>query len=165
MTLDGWHIALLVSAVAFAAFMAFKFRPAVTEGGRATAAALKDAKQRLAAAKDDRARIVALCDAADACARLGRTGAAVSFYLRALHVAPLSMDVVARATSGLAQRPGALEKLLWRALGATSFAGDRREAALRALAALATIYDRNPRTQPRGRAIKHLIEALETPHG
>jgi hypothetical protein len=158
--MDPWQIALLVSAIAFAAFMVFKMRPAVSEGARATAAALKDAKQRIAAAKDDVARTKALGDAGDACARLGRNGAAVSFYLRALHVTPLSKEIVERAAVALAQKPGSLEKLMWRALGGAAWTDDRREAAIVALRALATAYEKKPRTQPRGRAIVHMIEVM-----
>lgn len=58
----GLQIPLLLSAIAFAAFMIFRFRPVVSTAGRASAVALTEAKQRIAAAQDDAARATALCD-------------------------------------------------------------------------------------------------------
>jgi len=155
-----WQIPLLVSAVVFAAFMVFRFRPAVSGEGRASAAALKEAKQRILAASDDPARARALCDAADACAKLGRINAAVSFYLRALRLQPASKEIATRAAEGLAARPAALEKTMWRYLGAASWTGEAREAALVGLRALAASYAKRPRFHPRARALEHALEAL-----
>jgi hypothetical protein len=157
-----WQIPLLVSAVAFAAFMIFRFRPVISGDGRASAALLKGAKQRILAAKDDVARAVALCDAADACARLGRIGAAVSFYLRALRADPTSKEVAHRAAEGLARRPAALEKVMWRQLATTRF-GESREAAVIALRALVTSYSRRPRFHARARALENVLEGLGEP--
>jgi hypothetical protein len=145
-----WHIPLLVSAIAFAAFMVFRFRPVISGDGRASAALLKGAKQRILAAKDDVARASALCDAADACARLGRIGSAVNFYLRALRADPTSKEVAHRAAEGLARRPAALEKVMWRQLASTRF-GESREAAVIALRALSR-RTRSARASMRARA-------------
>lgn len=154
-----WHIPLLVSAIAFAAFMVFRFRPVMSGHGRASAALLKEAKQRILAAKDDVARASALCDAADACARLGRIGGAVSFYLRALRADPTSKEIAHRAAEGLARRPAALEKVMWRQLASTRF-GDSREAAVIALRALVASYSKRPRFHARARALENVLEGL-----
>lgn len=156
--MDG-TIPLLVSAIAFAAFMVFRFRPVVSGDGRATAALLKAAKQRILAATDDVSRGSALADAADACAKLGRFRAAVSYYLRALRANPSSHELAHRAAEGLARRPAALEKVMWRHLASTRFE-DSREAAVIALRALVTSYSRRPRFHPRARALENVLEAL-----
>jgi hypothetical protein len=155
-----WQIPLLVSAVIFAAFMVFKMRPAVTPGARATAAALNDAKKRLEAAKDDAARALALADAGDASARLGRTNGAVGFYLRALRADPQSVAIVERAATSLARRPGALELLMWRHLAAHPWVGDNRATAIAGLKALAGVYGKRRRHHVRARAIGHALVAL-----
>lgn len=160
--MDGWQIALLASAVLFASYLAFRMRPLVSERARTSAASLREAKKRIAGAKDDATRVAALCDAADACAGLGRYGAAVSFFLRALGVQPLAKKTMERAVAALAHRPGTLEKLVWRALGGAEWtAGEPREAALVGLRSLVTIYERKPRTQPRARAITHALALLD----
>jgi len=157
-----WQIPLLVSAIAFAAFIVFKMaRPAISPDGRETAAALKEAKARIDAAKTDHDKAVALADAADACARLGRTNGAVKFYLRALHADPKAKDIVERAATSLAKRPRAIERLMWRHLASAPWTGENREAALAALRALAAAYGRRPK-QPRARALQHAIAALES---
>ncbi len=157
-TLD-WHTPLLVSAIAFAAFMVFRFRPVLSGPGRASAALLKAAKQRILSAKDEASRGNALADAADACARLGRFRAAVSYYLRALRANPTSHELAYRAAEGLARRPAALEKVMWRQLANTHFA-DSREAAVIALRALVTSYSRRPRFHARARALENVLVGL-----
>lgn len=155
-----WQIPLLVSAIAFAAFLVFKMaRPAVSSDGRETAAALKEAKARIEAATTDHDKALALADAGDACARLGRANGAVGYYLRAMRAAPHSKEIVERAATGLAKRPRALEKVMWRHLAAEPWTGANREAALAALKALAAAYGRRP-NQPRARALEHAVAAL-----
>lgn len=158
----GLQIPLLLSAIAFAAFMIFRFRPVVSTAGRASAVALTEAKQRIAAAQDDAARATALCDAADACARLGRTSSAVRFYLRALRIAPLSKEIASRASEGLVRRPAALEKVMWRQLASARFgeSHEAREAGVIALRALVASYSKRPRFHPRARALENVLEAL-----
>lgn len=157
-----WQIPLLVSAVVFAAFLIFKMRPAVTPGARASAAALDDAKKRIEAAKDDAARAMALADAGDACAKLGRTNGAIGYYLRALRADPRSTQIVERASDRLARRPNALELLMWRHLAAHPWTGEHRETALASLRALARLYGRRRRHHVRAEAIEHALAALDT---
>lgn len=155
-----WQIPLLASTIVFAIYLVFKFRPAVSSDGRATTAALKEAKLRISAAKDDSARSEALADAAEACARLGRGGAAVSFWLRALRTNPTSSTIVERAIASLSRRPLALEGLLWRHLGAEPWTGNGRASAIAALRGLRIVYERKPRLHPRARAVEHALAAL-----
>ena len=142
--------------------MVFRFRPVVSSAGRASAVLLKDAKQRILRANDDTARATALCDAADACAGLGRTRAAVNYYMRALRVEPTSLEIANRAAEGLARRPAALEKVMWRQLANARFGESResREAGVIALRALAASYAKRRRFHARARALENVLEAI-----
>jgi hypothetical protein len=154
-----WQTALLVSACIFAAFMIFRFRPVVSGEGRASAAVLDQAKTRIQAARDGAERSIALCDAADACMRLGRVNRAVTFYLRALRADPGSTEVASRAAEGLVRRPAALEKVMWQGLATAPF--DRsRAAAVIALRALTASYAKRPRFHARARALENMLLAL-----
>jgi tetratricopeptide (TPR) repeat protein len=155
-----WQTPLLVSAMIFAAFLIFKMRPAVTPTGRASAAALNEAKRRLESAKDDHGRAIALADAADACAHLGRTNSAVGFYLRALRADPTSTQIVERAGAALIRRPAALELLMWRHLAAHPWQGEHRAAAVAGLRTLARAYGKRRRYHVRAQAIEHALDAL-----
>jgi len=157
--MTDWQIPLVISAVIFAAFLIFKMRPAVTPGARASAAALADAKKRIAAAKNDSARATALADAADACAQLGRTNSAVGFYLRALRTEP-KVETVERAIATLDRRPAALEKLMWRHLSAHAWTDESRSALIAGLRGLQKSYGKRRRFHVRSEAITHLLEAL-----
>jgi tetratricopeptide (TPR) repeat protein len=157
---SGYQIPLLISAIAFMAFLVFKMRPALGRDGREHAAALKEAKDRIEKAADDDAKAKALCDAGDACVRLGRLNGAVGFYLRALRANPKSKEVVERTATGLATRPGQLENLMWRQLGAVEWKSDARDAQLAALRALASVYAKKPRHQHRAKAVEHAIAAI-----
>lgn len=158
--MSGYQIPLLISAIAFMAFLVFKMRPALGRDSREHAVALKDAKDRIEKATDDEAKAKALCDAGDACARLGRLNAAVGFYLRALRANHKSKEVVERTAAGLAKRPAQLENLMWRQLGAVEWKADARDAQLAALRALATVYAKRPRHQHRAKAVEHALAAL-----
>ncbi|AKU96112.1 hypothetical protein AKJ09_02776 [Labilithrix luteola] len=155
-----WHLPLVISALIFAAFLVFKLRPAMGENGRTRAAGLKAAQERLAAAKGERERAAALCDAAEACASLGRTGAAISYWVRAMRTDPTSVPIVERAASSLAHRPGAIEKVMWRKLADTPWTGEGRDATAAALKALSSAYSRKPKFHPRARALAHALEVI-----
>jgi hypothetical protein len=155
-----WQIPLLVSALVFAAFLIFRMRPAVTPGARASAAALTEAKRRIEAARNETARAMALADAADACASLGRTNSAVGFYLRALRSDPRSTEIIQRASNGLARRPNSLELLMWRHLAAHPWEGENRKAAVAALRVLGKVYGKRRRHHVRAQAIMHALAAL-----
>jgi hypothetical protein len=155
-----WQIPLLISAIAFALFLVFKMRPPMTADGREMATALREAQKRIEEAKDEHAKAKALCDAADACARLGRYNGAVGFFLRAMRADPHSKEIVERAATALAKRPRALEKVMWRHLAAEPWTGEGRASALAALRALAAVYGRRP-NQPRARALEHALAALD----
>jgi hypothetical protein len=155
-----WQIPLVISAAVFAAFIIFKWRPAMTSGARATAADLEEAKRRLEAATDDETRATALADAGDACARLGRVNGATGFYLRALRAGPNSVPIVRRAATALARRPAVLENLMWRHLAVQPWVGERRASALAALHVLSDVYGRRHRHHARKQAIDHALAAL-----
>jgi hypothetical protein len=157
-----YEIPLLVTAIVFAAFLVFKFRPVVGHEGRASAALLDDAKKRIAAAKDDDARALALADAAEASIRLGRSSSGVNLFLRAFRTAPASKALVERAAAALARRPSALEKLMWRHLALGAGEGTTRLPATRvALQTLAVVYARRPPTRVRQQGIEHLLALVD----
>ncbi len=157
-----WNLPLVVTAGVFVLFLLYRLRPAMPGAGRkATGAALREAKKRIAEAKDDAARALALADAGDACARsVGRTTGAVGYYLRAMRTHPASAELVERAATALARRPHALESLLWRRLGAEPWTGAGEAAARAALARLALLYAGPLRSRVRARAIENALAAL-----
>jgi len=132
--------------------------------------ALKAARAKIEAAKTDDDKATALCEAADACAlAFGRAEAAAAYYLRAMRLAPDSVDIVERAVKGLEHRPRTLEMLLWRKLGGETVAwsgpgGPRapgRAAMIAALRALANLYGMRPRHHVRAHAIETILKSLE----
>jgi hypothetical protein len=161
-----WHVPLIVSALVFGAFLVWRLRPSFDEGSNAIerARALKEAKLRIDAAKDDAARAKALCDAGEACAvMVGRAGSAATYFLRAMRAAPESVEVVERAAKSLATKPLRLEALLWRRLGTEPWDGPARDAAIAALRELAFVYRRSLRYKVRGRALAQALAALGAP--
>jgi hypothetical protein len=156
------NLPLVIAAGVFVAFLLWRLRPVFPGGKRdGTLAALREAKKRLEAAKDDKTRALALADAGDACARsLARTTGAVGYYLRAMRADPSSAELVDRAAHALTRRPYALESLLWRRLGAEPWSGDKRQAAQAALRHLAKIYNGPLRSRVKARAIEHALEAI-----
>jgi hypothetical protein len=160
-----WNLPLVITAGVFVLFLLYRLRPVMPGSRRAGAGgALREAKKRIEAAKDDATRALALADAGDACARsVGRTTGAVGYYLRAMRTDPSSAALVDRAAAALARRPHALESLLWRRLGAEAWTGDREAAARAALAQLVRIYDGPLKNRVRARAIDNMLAALPTP--
>jgi len=160
-----WNLPLVVTAGVFVLFLLYRLRPAMPGSRKGGAGvALREAKKRIEAAKDDAARALALADAGDACARsVGRTTGAVGYYLRAMRTNPASAALVERATVALARRPHALESLLWRRLGAEAWTGDREAAARTALSQLVRLYDGPLKNRVRARAIDNMLAALPTP--
>ncbi len=157
-----YEIPLLVSAIVFAAFLVFKFRPVIGHDGRAHAAALDEAKKRLEAAKDDAAKAEALADAAEACAKLGRFDGAVGFYGRAFRADPVSVALVERAAKALARKPGTLEKLMWKHLSLGPGEGTARLEATRAsLRVLVDLYGKRPRTRVKHQALAHVLGLID----
>ncbi len=152
-----WNLPLVAATIAFFAILLWKLRPDVGPSGRGgKAAALRTAKQRILAAKTDDERALALCDAGDVLARgFSRSESAIGYYLRAMRASPQSAELVARAATGLARRPRALESLLWRRLGAEPWKGGGEAAARAAIDELSKLYAGPLRNAPRARAMEH----------
>ncbi len=161
--METWQtLALAVATAAFAAYILYQVRPRVGGKRMPLRTLLKAARARIDAAKDDAERATALCDAGDACAAaIGRSGAALQFYLRALRLKPADADLLKRAIHGLSKKPRALEKLLWRRLGSEPWTGETREVAKLGLAALSQVYANGLRDRIRSKALAHAREALE----
>lgn len=162
--METWQtIALAIATAAFAAYILYQVRPMV--GGKRTPlrTLLKAARARIDAAKSDEERAAGLCDAGDACAAaIGRSGAAVQFYLRAMRLRPKDAELLKRAIKGLAKKPRALEKLLWRRLAHESWSGETREVARIGLDALSDVYAHGLRDRIRSKALDHAREALDS---
>jgi hypothetical protein len=161
--MQDWHIPLIVAAAIFLAFILWKMRPAVFAlPSSKHRKSLREAQKRIEAAKDDPARAVALCDAAEASAgQPGGVTSAIGYYLRAMRTDPRAPEIVDRAAAGLARRPRALESLHWRRLGAESWSGEGRAAAKAALRHLAALYGGPLRNAPRAKALENALAALE----
>ena len=156
-----WHIPLVVAAAAFLAVVLWRVRPAFGPARPSLRVALKDARERIEAAKDDKSKAIALCDAADVCAlSLGRASSAHGYYLRAMRCDPQSVDIIDRAAKGLKRRPRDLEHVLWRRLAQSEWKGDMRAPAIAALKHLVELYDDRLRSPHRARALEHAIVAL-----
>lgn len=155
-------IALVAVAASFALVILWRVRPALGAGGAGYTKALRGAQARVEKAKDDAEKAAALCDAADACAlAFGRTEAAVSYYLRAARVAPLSSEILERALTGLAKKPRALETFLWRRMAHAEFAKEPLELQVRTLESLADVYAQGRKAiRPRAESLRHLAAAL-----
>lgn len=158
----NWQtIGLAVAAAAFGAFILWQVRPAIGGGRRPLRAVLKAARARIDAAKTDDERASALCDAGDACAAaIGRSGAAMQFYLRAMRQRPEDAELLNRAIKGLARKPRALEKLLWRRLGSETWSGETREVAMIGLAELSKLYAHALHDHVRARALENAHKAI-----
>jgi hypothetical protein len=159
----SYELPLVVAAVLFAVFMAWRTRPALGPSRSVGRAALKAAKTRIEVAKTPEERALALCDAGDASASSLRASSAVGYYLRAMRADPTSAALVERAARGLARRPHSLEGLLWRRVGAEPWGGASRQAAMTALRELAHLYDGRLRSRSRARAIDYALSALGEP--
>jgi hypothetical protein len=155
--MQGLSTPLVVAAAAFLLVMVWRVRPVFPGRRRTSRAALKEAKARVEAAADPAARAIALCDAADL--TLG-TSAASGLYQRALRSDPRSAAVVARAVTGLARRPRALESLLWRHLAQGPIDPDGKEAARAVLEALRELNEGPLDSVVRARAFAHLRDAI-----
>ena len=160
--MDVQKVAVVVVAIVFALVVLWRVRPRLSSGRRRVD--LKDAKQKISAAKDPTARALALCDAGDLCAAGGRTTGAVGYYLRAMRADRSSAALVERAATGLARRPHSLEALLWRKLGADPWSNETGDAARVALTKLVALYA-GPmiRNRSRARALERALAVLGTP--
>ncbi len=161
-----WNLPLLLSAAAFALFFFWKFRPVFGgNAGREVTRALTEAQKRIDSAVDAHARAEALCDAGDACLMTRRKrDSAIGYYLRAMRTSPESTDVVSRASKAFVRKPRALESLLWRRLSAEAWTGPAKTASEAALRHLAALYAGPLRRKSRARAIKHVLDVLQTKH-
>jgi tetratricopeptide (TPR) repeat protein len=158
----SWHIPLVVAAIAFLAVIVWRARPAFGPARPSLRIALREARERIEAAKDDKSKAVALCDAADACAlSLGRAQTALGYYLRAMRCDRHSVEIIHRAAKGLKRRPRDLENLLWRRLASEKWEGEMRETAIVALQHLIDLYDDRLRSPHRARALEHAIASLQ----
>ncbi len=157
-----WHIPLIVATALFLAFMVIRVWPVRRrDGGGQARSDLATARKKLDAATSDEERVVALCDAGDAASRLvGGSGRAVQYYLRAMKLAPGSIELIERASKSLARRPRGLETLLWRRLGTDAWSTSDMPSVIAAVDQLAKLYAGPLRSSVRARALAHIASAL-----
>jgi hypothetical protein len=158
-----WHVSLIVAAAVFLAFILFRFRPATGGEGTGQARAdLKEARQRLEAAKSDDERIEALCAAGAASAKLvSGGGRAVQYYLRALKLRPSSPELIDRVAVGLARRPRGLETIMWRRLGGDqSWRPEDAAVVASILRHLGALYGGPLKNSVRARAFANMLTAM-----
>ncbi|MEZ4296184.1 MAG: hypothetical protein R3B70_14525 [Polyangiaceae bacterium] len=152
-----WRAALLVVAAAFIVFLLAKLLPSRirTRGDNRTLAA---ARARVRAARTDRERAEALCDAASAAmsAPFGATRAA-AYFMRAMRADPLWPGAVDRAREALVPRRARLfRRMLWRRLAAIPW--DAEHAPARR--ALLTAMLASSKAQRSGEAEARVLERL-----
>ncbi len=146
---------VLVAALAFLLLVVWRVRPAFS------GEEVEPPVRGLEAAKDDDARAELLADAGDRFARaLGGGRKAAACYSRAMRIKPGSTELARRAVAALQRHPKVLEALLWRRLGAVSWAGDTRPVAELLWGGLSSVYGASSRTRPRAQAIEHMLTAL-----
>ncbi len=160
-----WNVPLVVAALVFLSFLVWRMRPALSSSRvpRPKRGALREAKKKIEGARTPAERALALADAGDVCAAIGRATGATGYYLRAMRSDPASAAIVDRAARGLVRRPYTLESLLWRRLGAEAWEGASRPGAVAALRHLAALYAGPVRHTPRARALTHALAALGEP--
>ena len=166
MDLSWQNVALVVSALAFGAFTLYRVRPVIDGKRQSLRVVLKDVRSRIDGAKDDAERALALCDAGDACAAaVGRGGAAMQFYLRAMRQQPSSLPVAERAIAGLAKRPRAAEKVLLRRLGRTAWTEEHRPVVRACLRELGRLYSGPLRDKVRAAVYEQALDAYDATNG
>jgi|SRR5580698_10296819 len=161
--MQDWSLPLVLATAAFLMLVVWRVRPAFPWSPRrqATREALRAALSVVESATDDEARALALCDAADLVGkRVVASANATGLFLRAVRTDPKSVEVVRRVVAGLANRPRALESLLWRHLGVASWTGASRPAVRASLDALRVLYEGRLRNTARARALAHARDAL-----
>ncbi|HTB74059.1 MAG TPA: hypothetical protein VK762_12485 [Polyangiaceae bacterium] len=161
--MEGLSTPLVAATVAFLLVVLWRVRPALPFGPRRRASreALREAKQRIEASANPKARALALCDAADLMVRgVGGASSATGLYLRAMRTDPQSAIVVGRAVTGLSARPRALESLLWRHLAQAPWSVDSREATRSVLDALRVLHEGPLKNAIRARALSNARDAL-----
>lgn len=161
--MQDWSLPLVLATAAFLMLVVWRVRPALpwSPSRHASREALRAALSVVESATDDEARALALCDAADLVGkRVVASANATGLFLRAVRTDPKSVEVVRRAVAGLANRPRALESLLWRHLGATSWTGASRPAVRASLDALRVLYEGRLRSTARARALARARDAL-----
>jgi hypothetical protein len=177
--MQDWSIPLVVATAAFLALMLWRVRPSLAglagrtglpwgRKAKSRRDALARVRARIESATDDRARALALCDAAEIVAKsVAGAASARGFYQRAIRSDPQSVEVVQRTAAGLAARPRALESLMWRHLAASSWNGASAGASRAALDTLRALYEGPLRNAIRARALANasaLVASGASPH-
>ncbi len=154
--MQEWSLPLTLATGAFLLVLLWRVRPLIP--GRRRGASRDDIRQaqtRIESATSEPERARALCDAAE----LMNTASARAYYLRAFRADPKSVEVIQRATAGLARRPRALESLLWRHLGGSPWR-DSPDATRAALDALKALYEGPLRNAARAKALSNARDTL-----
>jgi hypothetical protein len=176
--LVSWqNVAIVLSAIAFAAFLLWKIRPifplprVALPNWRRRALPKDIARQKdeirsfrdaARKAKSGRERAEALTRAAAISAAVPEgTTSATGLYLRAMRADPTYGEAI-RGISQLLrrERPELLDAILWRRLSELDWNGETREAARTAADALRRLYRRELRHKHRIRAMKKLVARL-----
>ena len=129
-----WQNLLVAGACgAFVLFLVLRMAPGPLGAVvRRKVPGLAEAVQKVKDAEGDAAKAKALLDAGDLAAKAGAHVATASgYYLRAMRLAPESLEPVERLATLLRVRPRALDRILWRRLAAIPWTGESRPVAAR----------------------------------
>jgi hypothetical protein len=157
----GWREALAAVAALFLGFLLVKLRP--VSRSRVLSAEVTAARMRARTAATPRLRASALCEAGEISAKQGQRGAAAAgYFMRAMKADPASVEIVERTANALLrQRPGLLEKLLWRRLAAVPWDEAHLPAARSMALGLGRVYGRSLRNKARAEVLRRLAQRLE----
>jgi hypothetical protein len=162
---DWQNIVVLAGSFVFLVFLFWRLRP-MGKGIRAVSTVAKRTMQARAKAREvktPRERAQILCEAGAQIAT-ERTGAlpALSLYLRALRTDPTWPDPIEKMRKLLwFQRPGALERILWKRLGSSSWTGAERQVAQHSARVLADLYRSRIRNRPKAAVLGKIAASLE----
>jgi hypothetical protein len=168
----SWQkILVMATAVVFAGFLLWKYRPRLPlppfpkmrRPGRPSPEAIegqvREGRERARTAKTPRERAASLFLAAEAAAQAedGAT-AAMGLYLRAMRAdATFCEPVRGIATLLRAERPELLETVLWRRLAKVPFSSEHGAMIRCAMEELASLYRRELRHRDRAKALQKLM--------
>ncbi len=169
----SWQkILVLATAVVFAGYLLWKYRPrlplpslpkvrrsAENLSPEAIKGQVRERREKARAAKTPRERAMALHLAAEAAAKAddGMTSA-MGLYLRAMRADATFCDPVRGiATLLRGERPELLETVLWRRLANVSFSGENLASVKCTVEELVSVYRRELRHRDRAKALQKLI--------
>jgi hypothetical protein len=163
--MDWQNLVVLAGALVFMAFLLWRMRP-VRKGLGVVGSMAKNTMQARAKARDaaqprERAAILHAA-AAEIASQRGGAFAALSLFLRALRADPSWPEPIEGLRKLLwLRRPHALERLLWKRLGSSSWQGEQRPVACASARVLSDLYRARLHNRSRAAVFSKVAESLQ----